>query len=214
MIFKPELSKKEQVLSWYDARENSCFVLCTGVKMDSKQIFSKWVSDDNIAGREKLEIALNFIVDNPNNFNTYTIVSFPYEEGIETSKLKDLEGETIRFQFNNSSYSTTTLGSIVTESTTTKDYGRELLLMMKAQNDALQARLDAMQDRLDEEEEQEEEDNFRISGKERLMGALAGIVERPEFTDTLMGIVGLVVNKFIPQKQDNGDSNNSRGTEY
>jgi hypothetical protein len=57
---------KEDVLRWYDARDNSCFVMCTGVKMDAKQIFSKWTQEES--GREKLETALEFIANNASRY--------------------------------------------------------------------------------------------------------------------------------------------------
>ena len=208
MLFKAEINNKADVLRWHDARENSCFVLCTGVKMDVKQIFSKWVSDDNVSGREKLETALEFIENNVNNYNVYTIVSFPYEDGIANMKLKDLEGETIRFQFHSSNYSSTSnIGAVSTVSASegkANDYGRELLLMMQKQNESLMSRLEQMEYKLnqqEDEEEEEDEESEPITGKERLIGALAGIVERPEFTETMFGLIGMIASKFIPQNK-------------
>jgi len=210
MIFKAELNNKEDVLKWYEARENPCFVLCTGVKMDSKQIFSKWVQESD--GREKLETALDFITNNPNNYNTYTIVSFPYEEGVESMKLKELEGETIRFQFHNSYSSSQSIGAVATIETTAKnpsDYGRELLAMMQQQNAALLQRMAMLEAKLEEEEEEDEEEEIeepaKLTGKERLLGALAGIVENPSFQDSLIGIAGMAIAKFVtPKNEDNG----------
>ena len=210
MIFKPELNNKVDVLRWYDARENACFVICTGVKLDAKQIFSKWVSDDNINGREKLETALNFIESNGSNYNIYTIVSFPYYEGCENEKIKDVEGETIRFQFHTSTYSSNTLGAVATTTISENkpgDYGRELLLMMQKQNEALMQRIELMQNQLeqkqlddDDDDDDDDDEPQQISGKERLMGALAGIVEKPEFTETVFGLVGMALNKFLTPK--------------
>jgi hypothetical protein len=188
MLFKPELNNETDVLRWYDARENPCYVLCTGVKLDARQIMSKWVNDDNIAGKEKLLEALNFITNNSSNINVYTLVSFPYTEGIENEKLKDVEGETIRFQFHSSNYSSYTLGNTPTVISDNKsDYAKELLLMMKQQNAELLQRIQAIEDRrlLEEEEDDEDETKEPLTGKERLLGALAGIVERPEFTETI-----------------------------
>jgi hypothetical protein len=210
MIFKAELNNKEDVLKWYEARENPCFVLCTGVKMDSKQIFSKWVQESD--GREKLETALDFITNNQNNYNTYTIVSFPYEEGVESMKLKELEGETIRFQFHNSYSSSQSIGAVATIETTGKnasDYGRELLAMMQQQNAALLQRMSMLEAKLEEEEEEDEEEEIeepvKLSGKERLLGALAGIVENPSFQDSLIGIAGMAIAKFVtPKNEENG----------
>jgi len=212
MLFKPELNNENDVLRWYDARENPCYVLCTGVKLDARQIMSKWVNDDNIAGKEKLLEALNFITNNPSNINVYTLVSFPYNEGIENEKLKDLEGETIRFQFHTSNYSTNTLGNVSTSviSENKSDYAKELLLMMRQQNEALLQRIEAIEQKRQMEIEMEVEDDEDDTpepptGKERLLGALAGIVERPEFTETIFGVVGMVLNKFMTPTQTNSN---------
>ena len=195
MIFKAELNNKEDVLRWYDARENSCYIVCTGVKLDTRQIFSKWTNEDNIAGKANLEISLDFIEKNTGNINTYTIVSFPYEEGIESIKLKDIEGETIRFQFNSSTYSSVpiqSLGSIVDTDKSSNEYGKQLILMMQRQNDALLQRIDILQERIEqeEEEEEEEEEEKQLSGKDRVYGALAGLLEKPQFADTMFGGTG------------------------
>lgn len=211
MIFKPELNNKQDVLAWYDARENACFILCTGVKLDTRQIFSKWTDEDNIAGREKLEQALEFIEKNPGNYNTYTIVSFPYEEGIEKSKLKDIEGETIRFQFHSSNYSSSTIAAVAVPGSIEKsanDYGRELIVMMQKQNEAMMQRIEMLHTKIEELEQEEEEEEEPPTGKELLMGAIAGIVEKPEFTETMFGLIGMVLNKFIPV------SNPSQQNEY
>ena len=206
MLFKPELNNQDDVLKWYEARENPCYVLCTGVKLDAKQIISKWTNEDNISGKDKLYEALDFITKNPSNTNVYTLVSFPYHEGIENEKLKDLEGETIRFQFHTSGYSTTTLGNVAQNviSDSKSDYAKELLLMMRQQNEALLQRIEAIERKrqleieMETEEDDDDDDQPKtISGKERLLGALAGIVERPEFTETIFGVVGMVLNKFM-----------------
>jgi hypothetical protein len=204
MIFKAELNNKGDVLKWYEARENPCFVLCTGVKMDAKQIFSKWVQDED--GKEKLETALSFIENNSSNHNTYTIVSFPYENGIETMKLKDLEGETIRFQFHTSSYSSIQPLQTIEGTKNNSDYGRELIGMIQRQNEAIMQRIEAMENKIEQEEEEDEEtEPIKFTGKERLMGALAGIVEHPEFTNTIFGIAGMALSKFMTPKNETNE---------
>ena len=122
-------------------------------------------------------------------------------------KLKDLEGETIRFQFHSSNYSSTAnIGAVSTVSASegkANDYGRELLVMMQKQNEALMFRLEQMEQKINEEQEEEEEEEEPepepVTGKERLIGALAGIVERPEFTETMFGLIGMIASKFMPQ---------------
>ena len=222
MIFKAELNNAGDVLKWYEARENPCFIICTGVKLDSRQIFSKWLQEES--GREKLETALEFITNNINNYNTYTIVSFPYEEGIESIKIKDVEGEMIRFQFHTSYSSSQTIGTLATTSLSeskANDYGRELLLMMQKQNELMMQKFESlqyqfeMQKQLEEEEEEEEdEDPQQPTGKERLIGALAGIVEKPEFMETMFGLVGMALQKFMPSPSSNpGHNENNNDNE-
>jgi hypothetical protein len=202
MLFKAELNKKVDVMRWYDARDNSCYIICTGTKIDPKQIFSKWLSDDDVSGREKLEIALNFIEENQSNYNAYTLVSFPYEDGIEKMKVKDLEGEIIRFQFNTSSYSST-VGSVAVQSISegnSSDYGKVVLDMMQKQHDGIMMRMELMEQRLEQQEEEEEEEEEEapvVTGKDRLMGAVAGIIEKPEFTETMFAMAGMAIGKLF-----------------
>jgi hypothetical protein len=208
MTFSAELGNKEEVLNWYDTRDNSCYIICTGVKIDGKTIFSKWVSDDNIAGSDKLKIALEFIEKNLNNYNVYTIISFPYYEGAENEKIKEIEGETIRFKFHNSYTQNNNIGAVSVPSVSESQnnyFGKELILMMQKQNDILMQRIDSLQMQMQQKEEEEEDEDEDeeiepLTGKERLIGALATIVEKPEFTDTMFGLIGMVVNKFIPDK--------------
>jgi len=217
-MYKAELNNKSDVLKWYEARDNSCYIVCTGLKMDSKQIFSKWINDDHIIGNNKLDEALSFIENNNSNCNTYTIMSFPYDGNITDIKLKDLEGEVIRFQFHlpGSYSSNNTLGSVSTiVERPGNDYAKEMLAMMRQQNDQLLAKLEALeQKRLlqeqIEDEEDEEDEIITPTPKDRLMGALAGIVENPAFSDTILGLVGMAVSKFItPNNNTNDNGSNS-----
>ena len=162
MIFKPELGNKSQVLSWYDTRENPCYIVFTGVKVDVRNIFSRWTNDESDQGREKLEQALTFIEENSGNSNTYTIISFPFEEGNENIKVKDIEGESIRFQFNNSLYSQS-IGTIpVKESITVTNgdgnYAKELMIMMQRQNEMVLQQLQSFEIRLQEMDDDDEEE--------------------------------------------------------
>jgi hypothetical protein len=79
--------------------------------------------------------------------------------------------------------------------------------MMQKQNEALMQRIELMQNQLeqkqlddDDDDDDDDDEPQQISGKERLMGALAGIVEKPEFTETVFGLVGMALNKFLTPK--------------
>ena len=224
MLFKAELNNKEDVLRWYEARDNSCYFICTGVKLDAKQIFSKYTGEDGTIGTDKLRTSLEFIANNVSNSNTYTLVSFPYEESADNIKIKDIEGEMIRFQFNIAGYSQS-LGAISTPSISegsSNDYAKALLQMMQKQNEAMFNKFQELEmklnEKLNEEEDEEDEDDEEpqpLTGKERLMGALAGIVEKPEFTETMFGLVGMAINKFLSPKEtkENGSGEHYSDTD-
>ena len=204
MLFKAEITNKEDLLKWYQARENSCYIICSGTRIDGKQIRDKYLGSDGILGLEKLDSSINFLSQTT---NPYIICSFSYFEGVENVKIKDIEGEMIIFQFNLASYSTS-VGAVsvpsVSESNS-NDYGKALLQMMQKQNEAMLIKMQELEFKLHqrlEEEEEEEEETTPITGKDRLMGALAGIVEKPEFTETIFGIVGMAFNKFLSPKEN------------
>lgn len=212
MIFKPELNNQEQVLAWYESRDNACFIIFTGVKCDSKAMFSKWINEDGIEGKDRLLQSLKFITDNVGNSNTYTILSFPYEEGCESWKVKDIEGETIRFQFHVSGYSVSTIGNApqIIES---KDnaFATQLFTMMQKQNELIMTRFEQIELKIQEQEGDEDDDDddddapIVPTGKERLMGALAGIVENPAFAETVLTIGATLIGKLFDNKKTNND---------
>ena len=213
MVFKPELFTQEQVLAWYDSRENSCFIVFTGVRCDSKSIFSKWINEDGHEGRERLSQSTKFIQDNASNSNTYTVLSFPYEEGCESWKVKDIEGEIIRFQFHQSPYSIGNVQPQIIESKTQDGFARDLFIMMQKQNDMVFARFEQLEARLQNDDDDDDDDNDNDiplppplpSGKERLMGALAGIVENPAFAETILTVGAALIGKLFDTKKDNNN---------
>jgi hypothetical protein len=216
MIFKNELTTADQVKRWYENREGvCCFMIFTGVRVDPKQIFSKFVGADSSAGMDKLGTTLDFITENVSNSNTYTIIAFPYEEGIENIKVKDVEGETIRFQLNPSYYSKqndTIAGITINNPPVAKDgndYATYALNLLKEQNSALMGRLELLQQKemyLEEEEEEEDEEPEPPTPTQRIMGALAGLIEKPQFQDVVIGAGMGLINRFFPQQNfDNGN---------
>jgi hypothetical protein len=209
MLFKAEITNKEDLLKWYQARENSCYIICSGTRIDGKQIRDKYLGSDGIIGLEKLNSSVDFLSQTT---NPYIICSFNYFEGVETVKIKDIEGEMIIFQFNIASYSNS-VGAVAIPSiaeNNSNDYGKVLLQMMQKQNEAMFAKMQEfeykLQERLQIEEEDDEDDEDEepapLTGKERLMGALAGIIEKPEFTETMFGLVGMAFNKFLAPKEN------------
>lgn len=205
MIFKPELGNKEDVLKWYTTRGNHCYLLFTGVKCDARQLLSKHLIDED--GTENLETVLSFISQNNSNTNVYTIISVPYFEGIENKRIGDLEGETIRFQFNTSTYSNngqTITKEIFKDVSAGNEGYKAMVEMLSRQNQDLMNKLENMQNSLlemQEQDEDEDEDNQPpLSAKDRLMGAVAGIIEKPQFGDMLLGVVGMALQKFMPQQ--------------
>lgn len=212
MLFKPELGNKEDVLKWYDTRGNNCYLLFTGVKCDARQLLSKHLKDEN--GTENLETVLSFISNNNSNTNVYTIISVPYFDGIETKRVGDLEGETIRFQFNNSYYSSggkeTFTKEIINNVQSGNDGYKVMVEMLHKQNQQLMERLDNMQQKLlerEEDEEEEDEEPEELTGKEKLMGAIGGLIEKPQVADLIGAIGAVLIQKFM------GNGNNGNTTE-
>jgi hypothetical protein len=72
--------------------------------------------------------------------------------------------------------------------------------MMQKQHDGIMMRMELMEQRLEQQEEEEEEEEEEapvVTGKDRLMGAVAGIIEKPEFTETMFAMAGMAIGKLF-----------------
>ena len=217
MIYKPELKRKEDVERWYKSREadSPCFLIFVGVKADPKQIFAKYWGDDSSAGLVKLNEALSFIDEN--TINTYTIICVPYDDTIAELKVRDIEGETIRFQLNESFYSknkevfdkNVSIVNNLPPGEKENSHANYAIQLLERQNAELMARLNELQqhitNRFDDDDEEDMEPE-PPSTRDRLMGALAGLLEKPQTAEVLGGLGSLLIQKL----SGNGNNNTNR----
>jgi len=218
MLFKPELTTKDQVMAWYRSRDNSCFVIFTGVRCDPKLVFAKHLAEED--GGAKLETVLNFIVENGQNTNTYTIISVPYEEGIEAFKIKDMEGETIRFQFNTSLYQAQKENNQVSITNMFPenekiDHAKFAINFLQQQNAELMQNIRTLQEQILQQQnndpfEEEPEEPEEPTAKERILGTLAGLIEKPAVQEGLasaIGAIGVLIAAKFSKNNDRGNEN-------
>jgi len=207
---KPELGTKEDVISWYDSRENECYFIFIGEKI-GKEVFAKYVGDDTNVGRDRLVNSLQFIESNANNSNIYTIVAFNYYEGSESIKTTNVEGETVRFQLHNSFYSQNKevfTPALIDNKATLDEPSRLMFSFMEKQNAKLQEELNQLRERLEEQEEEEAIEPPVINGKDRLLNSLAGMIESPMFTETVLTIGAGLINGLMQKFNNNGSTSN------
>jgi hypothetical protein len=92
--YQPELHTAESVLAYYDNFDAAAYTVYVGHKVDPKNVRYPYSSNDKNEGREQLINALNAILQNPENTNTYCIAIF-------TNKGKKIEElNSISFQLN------------------------------------------------------------------------------------------------------------------
>jgi len=92
--YQPELHTAESVLAYYDNFDAAAYTVYVGHKVDPKNVRYPYSSNDKSEGREQLINALNAILQNPENTNTYCIAIF-------TNKGKKIEElNSISFQLN------------------------------------------------------------------------------------------------------------------
>lgn len=92
--YQPELHTAESVLAYYDNFDAANYTVYVGHKVDPRNVRYPYTKNDKNEGREDLIAALNAILQNPENTNTYCIAIF-------TNKGKKIEElNSISFQLN------------------------------------------------------------------------------------------------------------------
>ena len=171
--YQPELHTAESVLSYYDNFDAAAYTVYVGHKVDPKNVRYPYSSNDKSEGREQLINALNAILQNPENTNTYCIAIF-------TNKGKKIEElNSISFQLNKrqSLQSFQQIGAYQPNMITEINALRSEIAALKMQQELEE----------DEEDEEPEEENF-----------LAGFMKSPQIQTMILSQLSSI---FAPSQK-------------
>jgi hypothetical protein len=158
--FQPEIHTPQGVLDYYDSYDIAGYSVYAGHKIDPKMGRYTYTGNDKNEGRDQLTNALNAIIQNPDNINTYCIAIL----GQKGKKVEEINS--ISFQLNKR------------QSAQPYQIGAYQPNMMNEIN-ALRSEIAAlkMQQEMeeDEEEEEPEEENF-----------LAGLMNSPQIKTMIL----------------------------
>jgi len=222
---KAELYTKEAVLNYYTASPYTMYRVYVGYVPTRTGCRYEYLDSDKNEGEGRLSDALDAIENNKMNSNVYCLELI---KEIETrqAKSKEISKEIaavcIAFQINLpngvNSMEKTNVGSvpvnIYTPNTpaTNMDFSERLFAMMQKQNELIQDRLDQLETQINEQkqignidedpEENTEEDPTPAekSGADKVLGALAGILERDEVKSAAAAIIMGLASKFLPKE--------------
>ena len=170
--FQPEIHNPQGVLDYYDNFDIAGYSVYAGHKIDPKMGRYTYTGNDKNEGREQLTNALNAILQNPDNINTYCIAML----GQKGKKVEEINS--ISFQLN--------------KRQSLQPYNQMGAYQPNLMNEinALRSEIAAlkMQQDLDEDEEEEpEEENF-----------LAGLMKSPQIQTMILSQLG---NLFAPNQK-------------
>lgn len=166
--FQPEIHNPQGVLDYYDNFDIAGYSVYAGHKIDPKMGRYTYTGNDKNEGREQLTNALNAILQNPDNINTYCIAML----GQKGKKVEEINSISFQLNKRQSLQPYNQIGA----------YQPNLMNEINALRSEIAA-LKMQQDMEDEEEEPEEE-NF-----------LAGMIKSPQFQSIIMSQLG---NFFAP----------------
>jgi len=174
-VFKPELHRLEDVLSYYENSPATHYNVFAGTspKVEYRRFYFE--DDEKEIGKEELEKALIAIQQNVENTNPYIL------QLIEKKKVgkKDIDNiSQIVFQLNKSERYLPMIAGMQNNQSD-PNFSRLLEKMIEGQN-LIISKLSA--------EEFEEEEKPK---------GLAGILENEQFMNMAIGALGLIVNKFV-----------------
>lgn len=167
--FQPEIHTPQGVLDYYDSYDIAAYSVYASHKIDPKMGRYTYTGNDKNEGREQLTNALNAIIQNPDNINTYCIAIL----GQKGKKVEEINS--ISFQLN--------------KRQSLQPYQQISAYQPNLMNEinALRSEIAAlkMQQELEEDEEEEpEEENF-----------LAGFMKSPQIQSIIISQLG---NLFAP----------------
>lgn len=174
--WRPELHTIEAVLSYYDEYDHPAYRVFAGNSPKIEYCRFQYDGNDKGIGREKLMEALNSVVQNVENTNTYIIQ-------ILKQKGKVLEPyNQISFQLNKPNQMYPAQMGAFNMAPQNNQINNEILSRLRG----LEEKLEMLED--DEEEEEEPEPNV-----------LAGLINNPQIQSMLMGVLANIMTPNKPQ---------------
>ena len=172
--YQPELHTAESVLAYYDKFDAANYTVYVGHKVVPGNVRYPYTGNDKNEGREDLIAALNAILQNPENTNTYCIAIF-------TNKGKKIEElNSISFQLNKrqSLQSFQQIGAYQPNVINEINALRSEIAALKMQQEI---------DDQDDDDDEPEEENF-----------LAGLMKSPQIQTMILSQLG---NLFAPNQK-------------
>lgn len=170
--FQPEIHNAEGVLDYYDNFDIAGYSVYAGHKVDPKMGRYTYTGNDKNEGRQQLENALNAILQNPDNINTYCIAML----GQKGKKIEELNSISFQLNKRQSLQPYNQMGA----------YQPNLINEINALKSEIAA-LKMQQDMDEDEEDEPEEDNF-----------LAGLMKSPQMQTMILSQLG---NLFAPNQK-------------
>lgn len=170
--YKPELHNADDIINYYDQYDEPGYSVYAGHKPDQAYCRFTYTGDDKTLGRQKLMEALQSVLSNPDNTNTY-LLQILSPKGKKTEVLNS-----ITFQLNKSSMLMPYQGV----GNYNPGISNEIALLR-----ADIAALKMQQDIDDDFEDEPEEENF-----------IAGLMKKPEVQQLILQQLG---NLFMPQQK-------------
>ena len=224
---RAELYTKEAVLDYY--RNNPCtmYRVYIGYTPTKTGCRYEYLEEDKATGEGVLSQALDAIEANKQNTNVYCLelIKEIQEKQARTKTItKEITSTCIGFQINfPNGVENVTKGSVgnipvniynPSTPSTNMDFSERLFSMMEKQNDLIKQRLDDLQQQIDERtsvgnvDDDDDDDempelpspNIEKSGADKVLGALAGILEREEVKSAAAAIIMGLATKFMPKE--------------
>ena len=170
--FQPEIHNAQGVLDYYDSFDIAGYSVFAGHKIDPKMGRYTYTGNDKNEGREQLTNALNAILQNPDNINTYCIAML----GQKGKKIEDINSISFQLNKRQSMQPFNQIGV----------YQPNLMNEINALRSEIAA-LKMQQDLDEDEEEEPEEENF-----------LAGLMKSPQIQTMILSQLG---NLFAPNQK-------------
>lgn len=170
--FQPEIHNPQGVLDYYDNFDIAGYSVYAGHKIDPKMGRYTYTGNDKNEGREQLTNALNAILQNPDNINTYCLAML----GQKGKKVEEINSISFQLNKRQSLQPYNQMGA----------YQPNLMNEINALRSEIAA-LKMQQDMEDEEEEEPEEENF-----------LSGFMKSPQMQSILISQLG---NLFAPNQK-------------
>jgi len=170
--FQPEIHNPQGVLDYYDNFDIAGYSVYAGHKIDPKMGRYTYTGNDKNEGREQLTNALNAILQNPDNINTYCIAML----GQKGKKVEEINSISFQLNKRQSLQPYNQIGA----------YQPNLINEINALRSEIAA-LKMQQDMEEDEEEEPEEENF-----------LAGLMKSPQIQTMILSQLG---NLFAPNQK-------------